>query len=333
MVLNLEQLRAVTVGAARVEQQDSGFRFFRFTQAQEEAYQLRSADFYMKTFATANVRLEFETDSRELSLSVTAVPGSSRRFFAHDIYVGDRLIGQLGGKLEKDEEGKPIPCTVSNRFSLGNGTKTVRIYFPWSACSTLHALSLDDGSTLRPVPKKRTMLIFGDSITHGYDADHPSLSYANRLADALCANARNKGIGGEIFWPELAMRSDEDISPDLITVAYGTNDWSARTKEEFERDCRLFYETLSARYPSAHIFALAPIWRVDWDRETKVGRLADVKRHLLQVTASLPNVTVIDCFDFLPHEKSAFRDLFVHPNDAGFGFYIDQLIDPIQTKL
>ena len=222
MVLNLEQLRAVTVGAARVEQQDSGFRFFRFTQAQEEAYQLRSADFYMKTFATANVRLEFETDSRELSLSVTAVPGSSRRFFAHDIYVGDRLIGQLGGKLEKDEEGKPIPCTVSNRFSLGNGTKTVRIYFPWSACSTLHALSLDDGSTLRPVPKKRTMLIFGDSITHGYDADHPSLSYANRLADALCANARNKGIGGEIFWPELAMRSDEDISPDLITVAYGT---------------------------------------------------------------------------------------------------------------
>ena len=64
-----------------------------------------------------------------------------------------------------------------------------------------------------------------------------------------------------------------------------------------------------------------------------MGRLADVKRHLLQVTASLPNVTVIDCFDFLPHEKSAFRDLFVHPNDAGFGFYIDQLIDPIQTKL
>ena len=62
------------------------------------------------------------------------------------------------------------------------------------------------------------MLMLGDSITHGYDAISPSNSYASLVADMLDANAINKGIGGEVFWPQFAAMLD-NITPEIITVA------------------------------------------------------------------------------------------------------------------
>ena len=81
------------------------------------------------------------------------------------------------------------------------------------------------------------MIMFGDSITHGYDALNPSFSYANRLADLLNADFVNKGIGGERFFPTLAQLKD-DIEPDYITVAYGTNDWAHSPKEVFDKNSK-----------------------------------------------------------------------------------------------
>ena len=67
------------------------------------------------------------------------------------------------------------------------------------------------------------MLVYGDSITHGYDALAPSKAYSVSVPFTLSANAINKAIGGEIFFPTLA-RIKSNINPDYITVAYGTND-------------------------------------------------------------------------------------------------------------
>ena len=66
MKLNIEQIRGITCGAARVEETDLGVSFFRFTKAQEEMYKERSADFYMKTFSTSGVTLRFKTYSKNL---------------------------------------------------------------------------------------------------------------------------------------------------------------------------------------------------------------------------------------------------------------------------
>ena len=114
------------------------------------------------------------------------------------------------------------------------------------------------------------LLLFGDSITQGYDSADPARSYASRLTDALCAEGINKGIGGERFYPALATLRD-DFLPDYITVAYGTNDWSSSAPEVFQTDCRAFYENLRALYPDVKIFAMRPLWRPDGDRTTACG--------------------------------------------------------------
>ena len=79
---------------------------------------------------------------------------------------------------------------------------------------------LDDGATIEGLYRKYKMISFGDSITHGYDAIYPSLSYASQLAQNLDAEQLNKGIGGDIFFPALLDEKDA-FEPDFITVAYG----------------------------------------------------------------------------------------------------------------
>ncbi len=165
-------------------------------------------------FSSAGIRLEFTTNSRRLAFGAKTTPGSSRPFCHYDLYVNGVFHGQVGADTTE--------TSISAEWDLGEGEKEVKLYLPWSATTTLTRVILDNDASLIPAKKSRRMLIYGDSITQGYDTLRPSLSYASLLADALDAEAFDKGIGGERFRPALA-EATPLIDPDLITVAYGTN--------------------------------------------------------------------------------------------------------------
>lgn len=325
MKLTKQNIEAIAIGVAYIEEENDLISLHRFTKAQEELYKPRSEDAYKKTFATAGIRLMFTTDSPWLYLETEVSSGSSRKFFSHEIFANGILVGDLSCSTENNG-------IFSKRFDLGAGEKTICIYFPWSACSKIRAMELENGATLIPQRPTKRMLIYGDSITHGYDAISPSKSYASLLADALHADARNKGIGGAVFWKRLA-QTDEGFVPDYITVAYGTNDWSGRTPEDFEDHCAGFYHSLSQRYPTAKIFAITPIWRADQERITKLGEFSRASEYIHEITRDLPNVTVIDGIDLVPHETDLFSDRYLHPNDEGFAHYFNNLFAEIQKYL
>jgi len=327
MKLTLDQIKSIALGVSRVEENGEKISLLRFTEEQEFNYGIWSLDFHKKTFASAGVRLEFETNSTSLFLKVNVRPASSRRFCAHEIFANGELIGQLS--ISFDDFVTISPTELSGRFYLGNGSKKISIYFPWSFASDICELSLDDGSTLIPTKKLLKMIMFGDSITHGYDALIPSNTYASRVADLLEADAINKGIGGERFRPELALLKD-NYEPDIITVAYGTNDWGGYTKEEFEKNCKGFYQNLSATYPNAKIFAISPIWRADCENPSKVGDFTYTHKYIDDVANSLDNVIHINALEFLPQDTSLFSDLFLHPNDKGFEYYANALYREIK---
>ena len=332
MKLSLEQIKSVTAGAVRIEEKDGRICFYRFTQEQQDFYFSHSKDFYKKSFCTAGIKLKFVTDSKALSLKVKIKPGASRHFFAHDVYVNGTLRHTLGGTLDC-EDGKVLESMdACGTYELGEGEKTVCIYFPWSVNSELYYLELDDGAAVTPVAYSRKMISFGDSITHGYDASHPSLSYSALLADALDADSVNKGIGGEIFRPELASARD-GFEPEIITVAYGTNDWSHIEKERFDQNSETFYATLSRHYPNAKIFAFSPIWRKNPERITNVGKFEYVAKKIEEISNSLPNVTFINCYDFVPHDPAMFSPDVLHPNDQGFSHYAKGVIESIKSKI
>ena len=48
--MTLETIQGITTGAVRVAEEKDGFHFYRFTEAEEDFYKERNADFYKKTF-------------------------------------------------------------------------------------------------------------------------------------------------------------------------------------------------------------------------------------------------------------------------------------------
>ena len=327
MYISCNDIRRLTHGAVRVEEEESGIRFFRFTKEQQEAYlQASPEDFYKKTFSTAGIRLCFTTDSDFVRLRYRMTKASSRKFSWFDLYENGVLIAHFGGDTTEPLEG-------DEEIVLSSGVKKVEIYFPWSAAAQILSLELADGALVQPVEKTMTMLAFGDSITQGYDAIYPSRSYQNRIADLLDASCVNKGIGGERFFPAL-LDSREDLKPDLITVAYGTNDWSKRDPVTYEENCRSFYQKLTARYPDAKILAITPIWRADNTKQTPFGApLSEAVKLIERVCSEFAGVTVIHGGGFTPRLGEFYSDGYLHPNDLGFGFYAENLYPAIVKAL
>ena len=326
MKLTFEQLQASARGVAYVTEEAGLVRFHRFTRAQEELYSHCSDEFYAKAFATAGVILEFHTDSENLALSVVVAKGSSKPFFVHSIFVDDQPVGQLEGQLNP-----PELTHAEGRWQLGKGQKRVKIHFPWSACSAVKALELDDGAQFAPVIKTKKVLCFGDSITQGYAAALPEESYASILAKAIDGSCINKAIGGEVFRTKLSLLSD-DGNINLITVAYGTNDWSFKDVEAIGRHARAFYGNLRKLYPQTKIVVLAPVWRGDWQKELPSGDFRNIATLLKQIADEIGNALFVDCFDFIPHDPKYYIPDLLHPNSDGFRLYGDRLVDVLKKE-
>ncbi len=338
MKLTNEQIKELATGAVRFEEKDEVLHLFRFTQEQQELYRGRGEGHrYRNTFSTAGIRLVFRTDSRTLYLKVQVDPGCSRKYFSFDIFADGRSLGHMDNfsdaALPRNYTGTDlIQGEKEGAFELGEGIKIVTVYLPWSAVASIKALELEDGAFYEAVKPRKKLLAFGDSITQGYDALRPSNRYVARIADLLGAEEFNKGIGGEVFFPELAAERDS-LQPDYITVAYGTNDWGKKDADTFLKDCRAFYRNLSCNYPGVRIFAITPIWRAAMDEIRMVGKFEDLEQLIRKAVEGLENVTVLTGFDFVPKNEDYFADLRLHPNDEGFAHYAQNLYAAMKKEI
>jgi len=320
--LTFEEIKSVTVGAADISQTENGFVFHRFTQSQAEHYINRGGILAKKPTSPAGVRLEFSTGSKSLLFEMECEKASSRNYVFADIVSNGNTLAHVGSK----ESATGI---FGRRLKLGDGIKNVKIYLPFGSDTVLRFVKLDDDATLTPAKKKLKMICFGDSVTQGHDCEYPSHSYTSMLADLLDANALNKGIGGERFVPAL-LDEAEPFDPDIITVAYGTNDWSfSKIPGEVEAACRTFYRRLSELYPDKLIYAITPVWRDDEHLVKATGRFLDLIEMIKSCTADLKNVTVIEGYDLIPHDIAYYWDAHVHPNQAGFIYYANRLYKKI----
>lgn len=322
MKLTLEQIQAVTLGAVQIREEDGVVHFCRFTRQQMEMYRQRNLDFYKKAHGTAGIKLCFRTNSETLSVKVQTQPGSSRKYFSVDVFADGKHLGAI------TEEQDRWTGDFSGDFSLDKGEKTVTVYLPWSVGAAIEEICLDEGASVIPVRPAKTLLIYGDSITQGYDARENHMRYAAQLAEFLNAEEQNRAIGGEVYYAELP-KLEENMQPDYITVAYGTNDWYKVSREHMQSHCREFIRIVSEKYPKAEIFVLTPIWRGDLQAERPFGDFADVEKIIRACCEGYSNVKVIYGFDFVPKDEKYFHDQVLHPNDQGFKHYAENLCKAI----
>lgn len=323
--LSFNEIRDLIRGAVSIRQTDDGIVMQRFTDEQYHVYD-NNHDHQMKTWATAGMVLDFMTDASRIVMKYKIGYGSSRVFSCIDVTVNDEPAAFHGVA-----DYTKTPESVLD-VQLDGKENHVRIYLPCLTQIVIRDLTFFDAGVIKPVKREKIMLAFGDSITQGYDAQHPKNAYAMLVADAFSADLYNKAIGGEKFLPALVATKDA-IDPTFITVAYGTNDWSCLPRETLENNTVGFFKNLNILYPEKPVFVILPLWRKDGDKATLSGAFEDVREFIRKTAEAYANIHIIDGYDLLPRDVALFSDGRLHPNDAGFIKMGRPIIDRIAPVL
>lgn len=334
MLLTFSQLSAIVCGAVSLEQTEKGVRFHRFTPEQFALYEKKSEKMFLKSKTSSGIKLSFRTDSETLFLRFLVEQDIGASFMSFDVFVDGVMLGSLnnfaGRELPQNYMKLEFPLgEFSGSFTLGKGEKNVTIHLPWNGIPFLQSLELEDGAMLIPVKPAGKLLALGDSITYGNAAMHPSNRYASKLCQALGLEEFNKGIGGERFCPDLAATRD-DFEPDLILVAYGTNDWRKSTREEFYANVNGFFTALNQTYPGVKTIVITPTWRSNLHVKTNFDSMDQVIAAIREAASGRENTVIVDGMELVPHDVSYFGDYGCHPNEKGFEMYTQNLLKILQ---
>ncbi len=339
MKLSFEQIKEITQGAEDIKSTFDGIQFFRFTE--KELQQRKESGSFERSYSTAGVRLEFETDSREMFIKFAVKATMQRTYMAVDVLVNGQRIGSVRNSPEDELLGTFFAANpyewkdkvFEGKFDLGEGTKKVSVYLPWNYVMYLQELSLDDTSFVKPCKRSKKMLVLGDSITHGFDAVCPSRSYASIMTAALDAEEYNKAIGGDKFTPAIA-EALEEREYDYVSIAYGTNDWCVFDYETAKKNCKEFFEIVQKKFAGSKFFVIGPVWRADFADEMKFGKPFDeVEKMIFEIAGKYENTYCIPGFDLIDHKTELYGDHKVHPNDNGFKQYSERLLAEIKKHI
>ena len=341
MDLTLEQLRSITLGAVWIRQQEKGIVFSRFTDEQLALYDNTTIpyqeNFHNTIRYNAGIRLSFRTNSRSLYIAGYFYKEREvRRHFSVDVMVDGKYLDSLDNFTLEPLHGRYIDeqyemGDYEKTFDLGQGEKTVCVHFPWSIMPVFRHIALDDGASLTPLIPAKKLLVYGDSITHGNTVRYSCNHYIPRLARAMDVQVRNKAIAGTTTFPEI-VRLESPYDPDYVLVAYGSNDWDRHEEAFFAEKYREMMQAIAEKYPQAQVFVISPIWRADQDTHARrMGPLCAIEANILAISEGFPNVTVIPGMDLVPHDLQYYADAGLHPNDAGYEFYFQNLWPKIEA--
>ena len=320
MKLSLEQIRQVTVGALRVTEEADGIHFYKCTEKQSEGFYRMSDSIGYRSRATTGVRLDFHTNSKKMSFGVSQgvkfevlVNGLLRTQF-------DTSKEQMGSVELNDPLGDPYTEEVR-----------VTLVFPsHNVIGILKYVELDDGATLSPHKFDRKILFIGDSITQGWASEYDSLSYAYRVSRYFNANSLIQGIGAAYYFEDTFDHLDFD--PDVVFVAYGTNDfYVSKSKEEFEAHVKAHLGLLAKEYAGKKFFVISPIWREHRDG-MRMGSFREC-RAVIAAEAERLGLCHIDGLTLVPPMTAFFAGDGLHPTDNGFSILAENLIEQLKDKI
>ena len=331
MKLTLDDVKRITAGALEITEESGEFTFHRFEAGARKHYNAASTGFCLKSKASSSIRLDFITNSDKFDTDFSVNYGSSRTYYYFDVCIDGIIRKHLGEEVAWIKKGH-ISLKISDYIADGKEHR-ITLWLPNLAAAKLSNIEIDDGATLTPIEYKKKFLCFGDSITQGYDAAFASKSYVNRITSHFDAYTVNQAIGGERFVPEILLENTA-YKPDVVTVAYGTNDWSGTVKSYFHPRCEEFFEKASRIYPDALKFAILPLWRADArsGKQKYEGSLDEACAFIAE-TASKYGFRIIDGRPFMPQSPEFFWDGRLHPNDLGFAEYAAGVIAELEKYI
>lgn len=326
MKLTTQQIKSILFGAAECHEEDGGLQCYRYTPDRMDVLRSFSEDWRVRANATSGIMLDFYTDSDFFAFSYDkAVKSSSQPGYYFELLINGVSTALIG-------EETAATCKGEFSISLPQGKNRVTLIFPTMFRARLSSVKLADNATIEQAEKGKRILFLGDSITQGYASKFPSLNYTHRIALSNNCNATNLGIGGAAFDPRL-IDENVDYQPDVILVAYGTNDWAKGWEtEKINGNCRAFFDKLHAQYPTQPTYVILPIWRRTYANELPSGTLLNVRNLIHKIASGYSNTHIVDLWEEIPHDETLYTD-GLHPNDDGFAYYADGVVKHIGDRL
>lgn len=329
MIFNEQIFKDVIRGEYAAYADDTGaLRTKRFTDYQTSVFAQRCPT---STYQQAGMRLDFYTDAQAIEMAFRYDHLTSRIFLSVDIYEDDVMTYSFVEKNAFDIKSGSFRHEFEKQ-----GRKRVTVYLPYSVELIFDRIELTGESFVEPyLDYSAYAYMIGDSITHGFDAERTSQSYACVAQRRLGIDIINQGVGGYVFLeksldPELFANKKQ---PDIITIAYGTNDWAGKTNEDFCRDIDAYFVRLREIYPATPVLVITPVWRAAYYVTTKVGKFDYACSYIAEAAKKHENIYVLDGDKLVPHVYDYFRDVRLHPNDAGFATYGAGVADAIADIL
>jgi hypothetical protein len=207
--------------AFRVVTNDKGLAPRRFTDSRIAVFD-RSELYSVRARSSAGVALRFRLAAPTARIGY-ALERVHRGIPRADLFIDGAYAKTFElGPQDRDAEGS---LEVASPSAEG---AEIELVLPYQATFTLTGITLPEGGTVEPVQEpKGLFLFFGDSITQGQLAAHPSFAYGYRLSRLFGRSCRNFAVGGHVFDPDSLDPEIASLAPERIFVAYGTNDWSS----------------------------------------------------------------------------------------------------------
>jgi lysophospholipase L1-like esterase len=286
----------------------------RFTPSQLARYAATDAA-RIRSRCTSGVCVDLLSDSTQLLLHYRV--GEAARDWAYFDCLVDGALIDSAGTMPIDRRRRCATFRVPSYMEPGMHRFTV--YLPHLVELFVESLYVEDGSRAEPAPDPtRRILCTGDSITQGMSSLRPSSAYPVCLARALEAELLNLGVGGYVFDVETVERVEAFV-PDLITVAYGTNDWtSANSCAEIRRNCAAYLARLRTAFPRQQVWVISPIWRADIEEPKTCGTFGEMVNAIRDSVSEHAGMHLVDGIRLAPHLPECFGDQTLHPNDEGF---------------
>lgn len=204
------------------------------------------------------------------------------------------------------------------RERTGFDADLVRVVFPHGVEVRVQAI---EGEVAPPRPEQLPggrFLVYGSSITQGYDSVRPGDPYPARLARAMRLDAFNLGFGsGAFLEPQMAdwiaARSDWDFA----VLELGVNLLSRVSADEFRQRVRTFLTRIAAAHPAKKIWVVDQFFSFrDLSGSAKQAEFRTIVREVVAELA-LPEVRHVDGRSLLTEPTGLGADL-LHPAPEGF---------------
>lgn len=322
MKLSNKTIRKFFRGAIYFEEENGYLTPYRYSKKQLDRMNDESYDWgwRMRGKFSGTIRMELKTDAEAVSFDYRA-DCSHELSNTIDLYVNDVLtsVYKIGEKLKGRVE-----------LSLPQGKKKITIYFPCESKLEIKNFTLVNGGYEAIKPKRRKLLILGDSITQGAGTEISSSAYANVLSREIDYDILAQGIGGYRFEPCDLMKID-GFEPEKIIVFLGTNYYEKSCEERgffYEKSVNEYYDKLSELFGDTPVIAITPLWR---NNNVDFERLAWCTAKIKESCSKHKQITVVDGFELVPCVDECFSDK-VHPNSYGATFLAQSIRKIIEKQ-